>query len=149
MRKVLIIGGAAVAAWYLFLGGKSVFNLTRLNFLLGKVGIQFDGITPIAVLDIYAQNPTGSTYDLSAISGQLYFNGTNIGNIAYFNPLTIAAVSQTKIIVPVRLSLIGAATQLLPILTGGLKIPQAVMRVVGTVNVNSIPAPIDLSFSII
>jgi hypothetical protein len=148
MRNLLFIGGA-VAAYFLFKGGNYLYNATRLQFYIGKVGFKLDGLNPTIVIDVYAQNPTASDYQLNSLVGQLIFNGTQVGNISYYTPLTIAPNAQTKIIIPVRVSLLGAGSQLVGIFTGGTKLSNMDLQIAGTVNVNNIPAPVNLTFSIV
>lgn len=148
MRKIWLIGGIA-AAYLLWKSGNYLYNATRLQFYMAKIGFQFSGINPTIVIDVMAQNPTTSNYQLYSLIGKLYFNDSEIGNISYYTPVAVVPNAQTKIAIPVRVSLLGAGAQLYAYYSGSQKLSKADLRIVGTVNVDNIPAPIDLTFSII
>lgn len=148
MNKPLLIGGGIIAAAALFLTAKAGYAATRLQMYINKIGFKLDGISPVVLIDVMVQNPTGNSFDISAFSGQAFLNGSLLGTVSYFNKITVAQLSETKLTLPVKVSLIGAGALLIDILNGKTKVA-AKVQVIGTVNVNYVPVPVNIAQNII
>lgn len=149
MKKSILYVGGAAAAILLFMGGKLAYNATRLQFYIAKIGLRMSGLTPYVDVDLMIQNPAASDYELTAFVGQLYFNGSLMGNASIFTPVPVKAYNETKVVIPVKLSLLGSAQTLIALLQNGGTSNGATLRVTGTVTVNSIPVPLDVTQNII
>lgn len=137
------------AALLLFKGGATIYNATRLNFFIAKLVPRFQGLTP--VLDIYVgiMNPTGGTFSINSIAGDVYANNDFIGNLSSFTLTTIKPNSQTVFIATLRMSLIGIVSEVWNAVSAGLSTVTFTLKFQGTVNVNGVPVPAVMSYKII
>jgi hypothetical protein len=110
MQTGLLLTGAVIA-WNAF--NKAQASGT-LNFYPASVSnISFDGITPVISLGIMAQNPSGQSFTVNSLVGNLFANDTLIGNVSSFTNTTIQPNSQQLYTVNVRMSLLGIVTDLI------------------------------------
>jgi LEA14-like dessication related protein len=102
--KYLLIG---LAAWM----GVTYFQKSqaaaRLNYIVQRVNIRFEGITPILEILIGIQNPTSQTLTVSSIIGDLRLNGNYMAQIYGYSRTVIQPHSVSPLAITARLSLTG------------------------------------------
>jgi LEA14-like dessication related protein len=137
---LLTLGGVFVLSKITAAGAAS-----RLNFIIANVGFSQTGITSVLNLVINVQNPTNTPFTISSLAGNVLLNGNLIGNIAGFNQTIVAANSQTPLGVTVSLSTIATLNDLYSVFSAG----HAIVTVQGTANVDNIPLPINLTYTVV
>src|SRR5882762_1218135 len=95
MRKsgssnLLLIGAAAVAAWYFLTRGST---LNSLQFIPRGIGLQGTSLN----LSLGILNPTNNSLRLSSVVGSLNVQGSPVGTVTSFQPVDIAPNSETDI----------------------------------------------------
>lgn len=147
-RNVLLIGGAAVAAYFLFQGGSTAYATSTLNFVPRMPEIKFDGITPVVNFKMDIQNPTSRRLTLRSIFGNLYINGQYSGAVSGVSQVEILPNAVTPITLQVRLSVLSLGTQLYDVIRGNSPL-QATVTFEGTANYEGVPLPLKLSYKIV
>lgn len=133
------MGGAEVV-WLLAIGaglyfwnlGKAAQNLiyTPGNF----TGIELQGVSPVVHAEIIVQNTNNASFTLYSIAGNVFSNGTLIGNISNFSPVLIAGNSQTVVPLTLVLQPVTLVNEIIQIITGG--VGQREFKIDGRVNAN-------------
>jgi LEA14-like dessication related protein len=137
------IGNALLIAGGLFLG----YNLLQLVSAGSNVQVVFNGVTmnsPLSyTLDFLIQNVTNATVKLNALTGTVSINGTQVGNLSDFQPVTIGPTSQQDIKMNLSLSPLGLAGSVAQLLT---QTGQTLNFVVdGALNVDGIVFPFNVT----
>lgn len=121
---------------------------SRLNLYIASFNFTMSGITPILQVGVMAQNVTNGSLQFNALAANAFLNGTMIGNVSGFVPVTILPVSQATI----PLSIIVNATQIISdvvsILTGSAGVA-ANIEIKGTANISGLILPVDLIYKAI
>lgn len=136
----LLIGAAALVA----------YEFQQLGTAAQTVQFQFSGVQINSVtsynIQILIQNISNISCTVNAMTGTITLNGTQIGNISDFQPVTIGARAQQIVNVvlnPNILALPIAVQQLVNNPSGTLN-----FEVNGNANVNGLILPFDLTQSI-
>jgi LEA14-like dessication related protein len=111
----------------LFAGGILAYSLFRKSaaggdlvfFPKGIRALKFEGSTPVLEMNLGIGNTSNQSFTIKAIAGNLYTNGIYIGYVSNFNPVQIPPTSEAILPVSIRMSLIGAVSQLIDGLTNG------------------------------
>ena len=137
----LIIGGAAIAAWY-YAGLAKAAALAQIVF----TGITINSLTDYTAT-FTIQNVTNSTIVVNSLAGTLMANGVNIANISLFpvQPIQIPGNSQHDVNVDVKPNLINLPSAILAALQAG-NVPIS-FEAQGAANVNNISVPFDVTES--
>lgn len=98
--KILLIGGAALALYYILRKKSAIDNL---KFDVVGVRPSLAGSSPTVNLDIRIRNVSSEAIDVNGISGQLILNNTIIGDVYTQLMQQIPAYSDT--VAPVKVSL--------------------------------------------
>ena len=139
---VLIIGG--VAALYFYNKARAA---GRLLFYPGDVvGMYFDGPVPVAELELVVQNTSNSSLQLNSLAGNVFANGTMVGNISSFNPVNIPGNSQGSITLTIRFMLLGIVNDIIRAFQTGNFAQDILIQ--GNVNAEGIPVPLALNYKI-
>ncbi len=143
--KVIAMGAGVVGVGLLALSkARAIGNLI---FLPGPIhSVKFIGANPVITFGIMIQNASAFPMVVDSIAGQLYVDGTLIGNISAFNSIIVPANAQIMTFVDAKLLLIG-------IVNGVIKAFQfrnstVNIAVEGVVSVGLLQVPISLQFSI-
>ena len=142
-EKLLLPIGAIIAL-YLFLAAKAV---STLNYFIQGVALKFDGFVPVLNLSIGIQNVSNESFEIRSFVGNLILDGQTIGTISSFAVVPILPASQTIYPISVRLSVIGAVTDIISLLQGNSGAPKNI-DIVGNVNASGVVAPVNLSYKI-
>jgi hypothetical protein len=135
----LLIGAAAIAAWWFF---SRANTLNSLIFIPKGVGVQGAGLN----LVLGVQNPTGSAIQLNSIAGSVNVNGSPIGNVSNFSPIVIQPNAETDVPLYLTANLFGLAGGVINQLDGNEGSGNFTASLSGTANVNNIPVPVNLNF---
>jgi LEA14-like dessication related protein len=138
--NLLLIGAAAIAAWYFWTRTSA---LNSLIFTPVGLGVQGPGIS----LAVNVANPTNTPLQLSSIAGSLNINGSAVGNVTDFQPAVIAPNSQTQINLLITPNVFGLAAGVINEVDGNEGSGTIQASLTGTANVNNTPLPINLAFS--
>jgi LEA14-like dessication related protein len=142
MDNILIFGGLIIA--FIFFGGAQTVN--SLKFVATGVGFDVSNLlSPIINVTVIVQNPTSTALQLNSFAGTATVNGTASGNVSYFQPVLIAANSQTTITLQIRLSDAGIISDLMNFISAGTG--QLLVAVNGTANINGAGLPVSLSMN--
>lgn len=133
----MLVGAAAVAAYFLFQGAST---LNSLVFLAKGVTMQ----NGFLQLTLGIQNPTSNALTIQSLAGNILVNGSAFGNISNFVPTVIAANSETDMVLNIAASPLGIAAGLVNELeSSGTNLSVAAQ---GVANVNGQPIPVSLTF---
>lgn len=140
------IGYAALAVTGAFIFSKiaTASAATRLNIILGKVEIANGGLQ----LTLIAQNPTPISYTVDSIVGTVSVNGSYIANVSSFVPALVKRNSEVLVPINVRITLFDVLTNIDDMLKG-ISTHVVVFNLKGTVNVDSIVVPLDLTYKVL
>lgn len=122
-----------------------------LKMFIDTIDIECGGFlctSPVVELLTVIQNPSDSDLSLKAVAGDVYLNGSYIGNASSFNIPTIKGGTQQPVTISVRLQIAQIASQLLDLVTGktGLK---GEIRFAGTATGEGVNIPVDLTYKIL
>ena len=145
MNKPLVIGISLIA-----LVGFYFYNQARtlgyLNYYVKTVDLSFDNNTPVLRLGLGIQNPSKQSFTVNAIVGNLYADGSLIGNVSAYGPIEIPPANEVLFPLNIRMSLTGIASDIVRIFSGGGV--SKTVEFTGTVNVNNITSPIEFKYTI-
>lgn len=142
--EYLVLGIAALVGAYFY---KQKEAAGHLLFFPGNItAMYFDNATPVAELTIQVQNTSNSNINLYSLAGQVYANGTLIGNISNFSGVTITANSSVLLPITVQFSILGAVNDLIRSFQTG-QFRQDI-SIEGYVNAANFQVPLKLTFKI-
>lgn len=145
---MLLLGGAAVAAYVLFSKARAA---STLIFSPGNItGIRMEGSTPIVDLTLRVQNTSSSGFTLESLAGNVTLQESGkeyyIGNVSSFVPTPIFANSSVLVPVQLRLQPLGVVQGLITAFqSGGTK---RIIHVDGFANAGFVRAPVVVDFTI-
>ena len=122
--------------------------LTRLNFYpKGVSGLRFDGVTPVVTLSLAIQNTSNQAIVLRSIAGNVYANGTLVGNVSNYVPTRIRENSETFLPLTVRLSLLGITENIIAAIQGNAGFSQR-MELDARANLDNYNLPVNVKYTI-
>ncbi len=138
----LILGGVAVA-YYANLANAA----GNLIFYPGSIqGLSFQDATPVVQGSVIIQNTSNATFTFNSVAGNITTNGTLVGNISNFVPVTIGPNSQGELPITIKLSLIGVANDVIDAIQSRNISKKIILD--GRVNANGVQVPLNLEYSI-
>lgn len=143
--KILLLGGAAFAAYKLFRTARAGKQLT---FAISKVRTTCAGSLPgmpCVQIDVLVRNPTAETFEVSNLVANITANGVFVADAAGMNPITIQPQSEIPIPLKLSLSLGNAVFAFITAIKTGTVAQE--IKIKGSVMVNGIQVPIDLNYS--
>lgn len=142
-RAALYIGGGLL----LFGFYSKARALGNLIFSPGQViGMGFQDSNPLLQFSVRVQNTSSSSLTINSFAGTLYSNGTLIGNIYNFVPVSIMGNSQTQFIAQVQLQAIGLINDILNAFTTHNATQN--IRVEGSANVMGVQLPVAFNLTV-
>lgn len=137
-----IIAGAAA----LFLAGRGLLS-KNLQYRLDTIRLRGGVLQPIIEIALAIQNPTRQRAIVRSVVGEVYVEGNFVANISFFGETIIKPNAETVITIQARPSATGAFALLKDVLTreGSKKF---VAKVKGSINVDGITVPLDISQTI-
>ena len=144
-KKYLLLLAAAGAGYWLWSQAKSI---SALNYVISGVQLGWSGITPLINLTLAVQNVSNQSYILNSFVGTVSVNGNNIGNVSNFTPTAIPATSQTPYTLNIALSLVGAVSDLINLITNKTGAQQDIV-LSGYVNASGIVTAVTLNYTVI
>lgn len=132
-------------------GGLYFFNQFRaagnLVFFPGNVtGLNISGLSPVLTADLIVQNTNNVTFTVYSIAASVSSNGTLIGNVSNFSPITIPGNSQATIPLTLVLQPLAIVNNIIGIITGG--VGKQEIQIQGSLNADGIQAPISLTYKL-
>lgn len=126
-------------------------NLNRaagnLVYFPGNItGFSLSGISPVITADLIIQNTNNISFTVYSVAASVTSNGTLIGNVSNFTPITIPGNSQTTIPLTLVLQPIAIVNNILGIITGG--VGNTEIKVSGSLNANGMQVPIELPYKV-
>lgn len=143
IAKAALVTGAVIALTAL----NKVYASGTLNFYPASIkDISFDGITPVVTLGLAIQNPSGQSFTINSLVGNVTANGTLIGNVSSFNPVYVRANSQQIYYLNVRMSLLGIVNDIIKAFNGN-GISQE-LKFSAYANVSNYTIPITITYKV-
>src|ERR1700754_2760503 len=140
----VIVGLGVVAGVYFWSLNRAAGNLI---FFPGNItGLTLSGLSPVVTAELVAQNTNNVSFQINSIAASVSSNGTLIGNVSNFSPITIPGNGQIAIPLTLVLQPIALVNNIIGILTGGSG--GAVLSIDGSLNADGIQAPISLKYKI-
>jgi LEA14-like dessication related protein len=136
-------------AYLLYRGISKGYGASRLGYYIAKIAPRFNDFALTLDFHIGVQNPTNESFTIQSLSGELFTNGKPIGNISSFTLTEIKPNAQTIFIASVRLPLLSLGAELWNALQGGVTSISQKLKIVGTVNVDNIPVPVQMEYTIL
>lgn len=140
--------GLALAGLYVLSQLTTFGATTQMNFIISSISVSSQGVTPVLNMILTAQNPTNSSLLISSFVATVSVNGTIVGNVAGFSPVTIAANSQTPIPLVVTMNGLTLFSDVVNILTGASPL-SGVVTVIGTANINNLAVPLNITYNLL
>lgn len=123
---------------------KAVGNLI---FFPGQVSnIGFDNTVPTITFTIQAQNTSSVPIQLDSLAGNLFVNGTLIGNISSFVPTLVPGNGQAPIPVKATLMILGVVNDIIQSFINKSSSQQILVE--GFTNVQGVQVPLTLQMGI-
>lgn len=130
-------------------GGLILYKYAGLAVASNDLNISFNSIDisnfPNANVSILAQNVTNTPITINALVANLTAQNSQVGTLSLFNPVTIAATSQTVINLNFTASVFGLPTAVINTITNATG--NLTFNIQGNINVQSIPAPIPFNIT--
>jgi hypothetical protein len=139
-NNALLLVAAVVVGFYLW---TSAGTLNNLQFVPKGIGVQGAGFS----LVLGVQNPTSNALKFSSLAASLNVNGSPVGNVSDFTPVTIAPNSETDITLMVIPNVFGVASGIINLADGNEGSGNFQSALVGTANVNGAALPVNIPFS--
>lgn len=138
-----LVGGGVFAVWML---GK-IATLKALSFKLKNV--RFDPVDsdPLLFLDIGIQNPTQRTIAVKSFSGTVSVDQNNVAKVFQDKTMTILPFQETSYPIPFRIDLTNTIAKIIDVIQNGTT--ETVVRFSGSVNLEGILFPVNVSYKLI
>jgi hypothetical protein len=144
-KPIFALAGIAIGVIAITAAAKAAI-LRNLNFVVAGLKTGGSVLAPQFQIQIGVQNPSSIDYIIRSMSGNVYVDDVLIGNASNFQEVTIKSNSQTIYIIVLRVGILQLAAEVLKIFSGQLS---GVVKFTGTVNVENVPLPIDLTYNIL
>jgi len=143
-NSILLAGGAALVTYFL-LAKKQAVNI--LNYYVKGISINFDGFTPVLTINLAIQNVSNQSFTIKSLTGLLYNNGKEIGNINSFDVLEVPPVSEVYYKINVRLNLISVVSDLISVIQQKSGATQN-LSINAWINAGGLITPININYSL-
>jgi LEA14-like dessication related protein len=141
----LAIAGGGIFA--VFMIGK-IHALKSLSFKLRNVRFDLSSSDPLLFLDIGIVNPTGKTITVKQISGTISVDQQNIATVFQNSVVTVQPFNETPYTVPFQIQVESAVSEVIRLLSPGT-MAETVVRFVGSVNLEGILFPVNVSYKLV
>lgn len=142
IEALILIGGAALI--YVGNQARSVANLT---FFADRVsGMAFEGINPVANLDLLVQNTSNVNIAINSLAGSVYVDNTLVGNVSTFTPVISQGNSESVMTIKIRFMALPLVNDLVAAFQ--YKNFKKHIELRATVNANGVQLPLTLTFDV-
>lgn len=138
-----LVGGVVFGVFML---GK-IATLKALSFKIKNVRFDSSDSDPLLFLDIGIQNPTARTITVKAISGTVSVDQNNVAKVLQEKKVEILPFNETLYDVPFRIDLTNTIAKIIDLIQNGTS--ETVVRFVGTVNLEGILFPVNVSYKLV
>lgn len=143
-RNTLLYAAGGIIAYSLLTKAKA---LQTLNFYpKGVRSLHFDGITPVISLALAVQNTSGQQMVLKSFAGNVFANDYFVGNVSSYIQTVIYPNSESVLLVNVRLSLIGIASNIVNAFNGNG--PAQDLELDAMANVDNYQLPVKIKYKV-
>jgi len=140
----VVVALGVVAGIYFFGLNRAAGNLV---FFPGNItGLTLSGLSPVLTATLIVQNTNNIAFQVNSIAASVSSNGTLIGNVSNFTPITIPGNGQIAIPLTLVLQPIALVNNIIGIITGGSG--GAELSIDGSLNADGIQAPISLKYKV-
>lgn len=151
MKGLFVVFGIVGVGAFLLHTMQKAAAAGTLKMFIDNLHIECGGFlctSPVVELVTVIQNPSSSDLTLNSVAGDVFLNGSYIGNASSFNIPPIKAGAQQPVTINVRLQIAQIAATLLDLVTGksGLK---GEVRFDGTVTGEGINIPVNLTYKVL
>lgn len=99
------------------------------------------------VVTFRIQNPNSNTVVIRSLVGDVFINGGKVGNAGSFQTINVLGNAETYVPINVRINALQSVAVLANMITAKNK--KIVIKFVGTINVNNIATPLNLSYKML
>jgi hypothetical protein len=139
-----VFGGLGLLAWQIMRKGLAAGNLVFSPGPITNIGL--NGINAQLDLQLIAQNTSSADLLLNSFAGNLFSNGTLIGNVSNFSGAIIPGNSQVPVPMTVTLLPVGVVTDLINAFNNKTAVQNIDLE--GTANINGFQVAVPLKFSL-
>lgn len=133
-----------MAGLYFYNVQKSAGNLV---FFPGNItGLQLNGYSPVILAELVVQNTSNLSFTVNSLAASVSSNGTLIGNVSNFTPITVPGNNQATIPLQLVLQPIALVNNIIGIITGGSG--KTEIKIDGSTNADGIQVPISLTYKL-
>jgi hypothetical protein len=144
VTKTVLLGGAALIAYNIFIKGKA---LGSINFLPGQIkSFSFDGATPVLTVGIVAQNTSNQKFVIRSIAGSVTADSYYVGSVSYFNSVDVLPNSQVQVFVNIRFAAIGIVQDIINAFQTNDYTQEVIFK--GYANVDNFQVPIENKYKV-
>lgn len=108
--------------------------------------MQFNNLSPVITFSVIVQNTSALGVRVDSFAGNLISNGTYIGNVYNFTPITIPPNSQSIVLIDARLQPLGIVNDLIQAFQ--YRNFKQDVKIEGFVNAGILQIPLKLNFSV-
>lgn len=144
--EALLLIGLAVGI-YINTQQKAAENLVYFPGNAGiPTGFAFEGATPVLTGELIVQNTSNVDFTINSLAGNVSTDGTLVGNISNFEPVTIRANSQAKLPLHLALFPYGIVDNIINSFFGGAQ--KRELLIDGSANANGQQVAINLKYTV-
>jgi len=141
--KVLLAGAGAYLLWQLY----KLRSVGNLIFFPGPIhSFNFVGTAPVMTVNVSVQNTSGIGVTIDSLGGNLFSNGTLVGNVYTDRLINVPPNSRQYVKLSAQFMLIGLVNDLIYSFQAGHF--EQNLQFQGYANVSGVQVPIDQNFKI-
>jgi hypothetical protein len=143
-KGAIFTGAALFVAYSLFRKSQAAGDLF---YFPDKVySFKFDGLTPVMVIGLRVQNTSNQRFNIYSFAANVTSNGYIVGNAYSFTPQSVAANSESIVLVTLRMFTISLVNDLINAFE--TKNFTQTITVKGQMNVDNLQVPVTLDYKI-
>lgn len=112
----------------------------------GVTGMNFTILNTVATVDLIVQNTSNVDFTINSLAANAYTDGTLVGNVSNFYPVTVAGNSQGAIPLTIELYNLSIVDQIVGAFQNRQQKKE--LKLDGTVNANGFQAPFNLTYTV-
>lgn len=149
MPKSWIIPLIVAAAGAVFLAFKSAKDklLSSLSIGISSISLDESTLVPIVFIKISFTNPTGLPFTVQSLKGSITVDGTMVSTVNKNDKVLIPGHSEIIYIVPAKITILGIVAKVIDFFKN--RRAEVSFRFVGTVRLNNIDVPMDLTHKLV
>lgn len=141
---LILLSIAGVVVYSLLRKGGGIKNLRFFPGAIKK--ITWNGTMPVLEFSLGVQNTSNQSFTIKSVAGNIYANGTYIGNVGAFSPQNVAPNSQAMVTLLFRLQLTGVVNNIIDAINSGTFKQTLKMDLI--VNVDNLQVPVNFDIKV-